>query len=60
MPTTGESEEVNEEERILQLERDKRGGKTTVTKTRHTLERQNASGEDSESMENGIETLWKV
>ena len=58
MPTTGESEEVKE--RILQLERDKRGGKTTVTKTRYTLGRQNASREDSESMENRIETFWKV
>ena len=31
-----------------------------LPKTHHTLERLNASGEDSESIENGIETLWKV
>ena len=60
MPTSGESEEVNEEERILELKREKRGRKTAVTKTRHNLERLNASGEDSESIENEIETLWKV
>ena len=60
MPTTGESEEVNEEERILELKREKRSRKTVVTKTRHNLERLNASGEDSESIENEIETLWKV
>ena len=60
MPTTGESEEVNEEERILELKREKRSRKTVVTKTGHNLERLNASGEDSESIENEIETLWKV
>ena len=60
MPTTVESEEVNEEERTLQLEQEKRDRTTAVTKTRHTLERLNASGEDSGSIENGIETLWKV
>ena len=31
-----------------------------MTKTRHNLERLNASGKDSESTENEIETLWKV
>ena len=60
MPTTVESEKVNEEERTLQLEQEKRDRTTAVTKTRHTLERLNASGEDSGSIENGIETLWKV
>jgi len=60
MPTTGESEEVNEEERILDLKREKRSRKTAVTKTCHNLERLNMSGEDSESIENEIETLWKV
>ena len=60
MPTTGESEEVNEEERTLELEQEKRGRTAAVTKTHHTLERLNASGEDSGSIENGIETLWKV
>ena len=57
---SGEFEEVNEEERILELKREKRGRKTAVTKTRHNLERLNASGKDSESIENEIETLWKV
>ena len=60
MPTTGESEEVNEEERTRELEQEKRDRTTAVTKTRHTLERLNASGEDSGSIENGIETLPKV
>ena len=60
MPTTVESEEVSEEERTLQLEQEKRDRTTVVTKTHHTLERLNASGEDSGSIENGIETLWKV
>ena len=60
MPTTVESEKVNEEERILQLEQEKRDRTTAVTKTRQTLERLNASGEDSGSIENGIKTLWKV
>ena len=59
MSTTGESKQINEEERILELEREKRGTETGVTKPRHTLERLNASGEDSESIENEIETLWK-
>ena len=31
-----------------------------MTKTRHNLERLNASCEDSEWIENEIETLWKV
>ena len=60
MPTSGESEEANEEKRILELKREKRGRKTAVTKTRHKSERLNASGEDSESIETEIETLWKV
>lgn len=60
MPTTGESEGANEEERILQLKREKRGRETVVTKTRHNLERLNASGEDSGSIEDRIETLWAV
>ena len=60
MPTTGYSKEVNEEEKILGTEREKRGRKTAVTKTPHTLERLDTSGKDSESIENGIETLWKV
>ncbi|PFX16125.1 hypothetical protein AWC38_SpisGene19627 [Stylophora pistillata] len=60
MPTTGESEEVNEEEIILELKREKRGRKTVVSKTRHNLERLKASGEDSESIEDGIETLGAV
>jgi hypothetical protein len=57
---TGESEEVNEEERILELKQEKRSRKTAVTKMCHNLERLNASGEDSESIENEIKTLWKV
>ena len=60
MLTTGQSEEVNEEGRILELKREKRSRKTAFTKTRHNLERVNASGEDSGSIENEIETLWKV
>ena len=60
MPTSGESEEVNDAEKILELKREKRGRKTAVTKMHHNLERLNASGEDSESIENEIETLWKV
>ena len=50
MPMSGESEEVNERERVLELKQEKRGRKTAVTKTRHNLERLNASGEDSESI----------
>ena len=57
MPTTGEFEEVNEEERILERKGEKRSRKTAVTKTHHNLETPNASGEDSESIENEIETL---
>ena len=60
MPTSGESEEVNEQERVLELKREKRGRKTAVTKTRHNLERLNASGEDSKSIKDEIETLWNV
>ena len=45
MPTSGESEEVNEQERVLELKREKRGRKTAVTKMHHNLERLNASGE---------------
>ena len=60
MPTTGECGEVNEEKRILELELEKRGRKTVVIKTPHTLETLNASDEDSESIENKIETLWNV
>ena len=60
MRRSGESEEVNKEERILELKQEKRGRKTAVTKTCHSLERRNASGKDSESIENEIETLWKV
>ena len=36
MPTTGESEDVNEEERTRELEQEKRDRTTAVTKTRHT------------------------
>ena len=60
MPRSGESEEVNEEEGILELKQEKRSRKTAVTKTCHNLQRRNASGKDSESIENEIETLWKV
>ena len=60
MPTSGESEEVNKQERVLELKREKRGRKTAVTKTCHNLERLNASGEDSESIKDEIETLWNV
>ena len=60
MPTSGESEEVNEQERVLELNREKRGRKTAVIKTRHNLERLNVSGEDSESIKDEIETLWNV
>ena len=42
------------------MKREKRGRKTAVTKTRHTLERLNTSGKDSESIENEIKTLWKA
>lgn len=54
------SEEVNEDEIILELKRGKRGKETAVTKTRHTFERLNASCEDSESIENEMKSLWKV
>ena len=57
MPTTGYSKEVNEEEKILGTEREKRGRKTAVTKTPHTLERLDTSGKDSESIEN---EMWKA
>ena len=56
MPKTGEPEEVNEEESILELKREKRSSNTAVTKTCHNLERLNTSGKDSESTENEIET----
>ena len=60
MLTSGESEEVNKQERVLELKREKRGKTTAVTKTRHNLERLNASGEDSELIKDEIETLWNV
>ena len=60
MPTTGYSKEVNEEEKILGPEREKRGRKTAVTKTPHTLERLDTSGKDSGSIENEIKTLWRA
>ena len=60
MPTTGESKEINEEERIQELEREKTDRKTGATKPRYTLERLNVSGEDSESIKNEIERLWKA
>ena len=58
---TGESEEVNNnEERIIELKREKRNRKTAVTKTRHNVERLSASGEDPELIQNEVDTLWKV
>ena len=60
MPTTGESNEINKEERIQELKQEKRDRKTGATKPRHTLERLNVSGEDSESIENEIDRLWNV
>ena len=60
MPTTEESEEIVGEERILELKREKRSRKTAVTKTRHSLERLTASGEDTESIQAEIESLWKA
>lgn len=54
------SEEVAEEKRILEFKCEKRTRKTAVTKTHHSLERLTASGEDSESIWNEIESLWKT
>ena len=47
-----------EQERILELERVKRAKKTVVTKTRHSLGRLCASGEDAKPIENEIADLW--
>ena len=60
MPTSGESEEITEQEKIIGIKREKRNRKTVVTKTRHNLERLSASGKDSESIQNEIDTLWGV
>ena len=61
MTLTGESEEVdNNEERIIELKREKRNRKTAVTKMRHNVERLSASGEDPELIQNEVDTLWKV
>ena len=61
MTLTGESEEVNNnEERVIELKREKRNRKTAVTKTHHNVERLSASGEDPELIQNEVDTLWKV
>ena len=61
MTLTGESEEVNNnEERIIELKREKRNRTTAVTKTRHNVERLSASREDPELIQNEVDTLWKV
>ena len=60
MPTSGESDEITEQEKIIGIKREKRNRKTVVTKTRHNLERLSASGKDSESIQNEIDTLWGV
>ena len=49
-----------EQERSLELKQVKRAEKTVVTKTRHSLERLCASGEDVKPIENEIADLWAV
>ena len=51
---------IQEQERIIELKREKRSRKTAVTKARHTVERLSASGEDPESIQEEISTLWVV
>ncbi len=61
MPTTGESKEVIDEERTIELKKDRRSRKIAVTKTRHNLDSLRARGGDSELNQDGrhCRNHWK-
>ena len=48
------------QEKSIGIKREKGNRKTVVTEMRHNLERLSASGKDSESIQNEIDTLWGV
>lgn len=60
MPTTGESKEVIDEERIIELKKDKRSRKIAVTKRRHNLDSLRASGGDSELIQDEVDTVETI